>query len=63
MGDFFLANLLSLFAGMLSSFSQEFHLKVLAVPVRVGSYLPAPPLAKAPMGLRGGAPLTGIQPA
>lgn len=44
-------------------FSQEFHLKVLAVPVRVGSYLPAPPLAKAPMGLRGGAPLTGIQPA
>lgn len=58
-----LAKLLSLFAGMLFSSSQEFHLKVLAVPVRVGSYLPAPPLGKAQMGLRGGAPLSGTRPA
>lgn len=63
-GDFSVANLLSLFTGALSSCQPRVSPKGAGtVPMRVGSCLSAPPLAKAQTGLMGGAHLTGIQPA
>lgn len=62
-GDFSIANLLSLFAGVLSLCQPRISPTVVGtVPGRMASFLSAPAQAKAQTGLRGGAPLIGIQP-
>ena len=62
-GDCSVANLLSLFTEVLSLCQPRISPKGVGIaPMRVSSCLSAPPLAKAQMGLRGGVPLSGIQP-